>query len=137
MNAKTFSLSALTAIVATLVAAPVTAAEKADKPQSAAVAAPALTPAAAEQRAYAVVRSRLTALKACYLNGSRGGESVSGKAVVSFTIGVDGKATDIKVEAPALEGTGVAACVAAAVARWGFQRQASAQVSFPVLFVQS
>lgn len=135
MNAKTLGIAALTVMLTTL-AAPVVAAEKADK-EAAAAAAPVISPAVAEQRAYAVVRSRLTALKACYLNGSRSGEAVSGKAQVSFTIGADGKATNIKVEAPALEGTGVSACVSAAVARWGFQREASAHVSFPVLFVQS
>ena len=136
MNAKTFTIAALTTLLIALSAAPALAAEKADK-ESAAAATPVITPAAAEQRAYAVVRSRLTALKACYLNGSRSGEAVRGKAVVSFTISAAGKATDIKVEAPALEGTGVAACVSAAVARWGFQREASAHVSFPVLFLQS
>jgi hypothetical protein len=97
----------------------------------------AIAPAIAEQRAYAVVRSRMTALKACYLSGSRGGASVSGKAVVSFAVLPSGRAADIKVEAPALEGTGVATCVSDAVSHWRFHRDAAATVSFPLLFVQS
>jgi hypothetical protein len=104
--------------------------------QERAPAPAAIAPVVAEQRAYAVVRARMTALKACYLTGARGGASVSGKAVVSFAVMPSGRATDIRVDAPALEGTGVAACVSAAVSHWHFGRDAAATVSFPLLFVQ-
>ena len=94
------------------------------------------TNATAEQKAYAVVRSRMPSLKACQAEVARRGETVKGKATLSFAVSPTGQATDIRVDAPALDGTGVSACLSAAVSRWRFSRSASAaSVSFPLLFL--
>ena len=90
----------------------------------------------AEQKAYATVRSRMPSLKACQAEAARRGEAVKGKATVSFAVSPTGQATDIRVEAPALDGTGMAPCLTATVSRWRFSRAASAaSVSFPLLFL--
>ena len=89
----------------------------------------------AEARAYAVVRRNVSALQTCYLrHGNAGGGG--GKLEVSFDVGPSGRATDIRVNAPDLQRTGIPACVSAAVARWPFPASVRARVSFPLLFVQ-
>lgn len=84
----------------------------------------------AEDKAFAVVRRHVDALQVCYRHMPDGA-----KLELSFTVGPKGRATDIRVEAPALKGTSVPGCVSAAVARWPFPASVGARVSFPLLFV--
>jgi hypothetical protein len=85
----------------------------------------------AEEQAYNVVRRHVSALQTCL-----GRTGAAGKLEVSFNVGPSGRATDIRVEAPDMQGTGIPGCVSAAVGRWPFPASVRARVSFPLLFVQ-
>ena len=87
----------------------------------------------AVDQAFEVVSSRASALQSCYKNvpGADGAP-----LELSFTIGKAGRATEIRVESPALKGTTIPACVIAAVAQWPFPAGVGARVSFPLEFVR-
>jgi hypothetical protein len=85
----------------------------------------------AADQAFEVVSSHASALQNCFKNvpGAQGAP-----LELSFTIGKAGRATDIRVESPALKTTTVPACITAAVARWPFPAGVGARVSFPLEF---
>lgn len=84
-----------------------------------------------------VIRSNLAAVKSCYLAVTRHGQDREGKAIVSFGIGVDGRPTNIQVEAPAFEGTPLPNCLTSQVTFWSFprSRKGATALSYPFVFV--
>jgi hypothetical protein len=84
-------------------------------------------------QAFEVVSRHASALQTCFTKvpGAEGAP-----LELSFTIGKAGRATDIRVESPALEGTSIPACVSAAVAQWSFPGSVGARVSFPLEFAR-
>jgi hypothetical protein len=84
-----------------------------------------------------VIRSNLPAVKGCYLGMARQGSSRSGKAIVTFAVGSDGRPSDVKVDAPAFQGTALPGCLTAQVGFWSFPRsqKGGGVVSYPFVFV--
>lgn len=84
-----------------------------------------------------IIRGNLTAVRGCFLSMARTGQARSGKAIVSFSVGADGKAADLTVDAPAFAGTPLPGCVTAQVSHWEFPKsqRGGSQVSYPFVFV--
>jgi hypothetical protein len=84
-----------------------------------------------------IIRGNLMAVRGCFMSMARTGQARSGKAIVSFTIGADGKATGLKVDAPAFTGTPLPGCVTAQISHWEFPKsqRGGGQVSYPFVFV--
>jgi hypothetical protein len=84
-----------------------------------------------------VIRSNLAAVRSCYMMMARSGVQRSGKAIVSFVIGADGKPAELRVDAPQFRGTTLPNCVMGQVARWSFpkSRAGGGAVSYPFVFV--
>jgi outer membrane biosynthesis protein TonB len=110
---------------------------------SAALGGPAAAQAAAlpEQPAgeevQRIIRGNLMAVRGCYMNMARTGQARSGKAIVSFSIGADGRPASLRVDAPAFHDTPLPACVTAQISRWAFPRsqKGGGSVSYPFVFV--
>jgi hypothetical protein len=68
---------------------------------------------------------------------ARTGQVRSGKAIVSFAIGADGRPASVKVDAPTFHDTPLPGCVTAQIARWSFPRsqKGGGSVSYPFVFV--
>ena len=83
-----------------------------------------------------VIRSNLAAVKGCYLNAARHG-GPSGKAIVTFTIGSDGRPSHVQVDAPSFKDTGLPTCLTAQVSFWSFPRsqKGAGAVSYPFVLV--
>jgi hypothetical protein len=83
-----------------------------------------------------VIRSNLASVKGCYLSVARHTPR-NGKAIVSFTIGADGKPTNVQVDAPSFQGTALPGCLTAQVSVWTFppSQKGSGAVSYPFVFV--
>ncbi|MBN2573537.1 MAG: AgmX/PglI C-terminal domain-containing protein [Deltaproteobacteria bacterium] len=86
-----------------------------------------------------IIRSNLMAVRGCYMSMARTGQARSGKAIVTFTIGADGKATGLKVDAPSFVDTPLPRCVTAQISHWEFPKsqRGGGQVSYPFVFVSS
>jgi outer membrane biosynthesis protein TonB len=84
-----------------------------------------------------IIRGNLMAVRGCYMNMARTGQARSGKAIVSFSIGADGRPASLRVDAPAFSDTPLPACVTAQVSRWSFPKsqRGGGQVSYPFVFV--
>lgn len=84
-----------------------------------------------------IIRSNLSSVKGCYLGMARQGNARSGKAIVTFAVGSDGRPTDVKVDAPAFQGTPLPGCLSAQVTFWSFPRsqKGGGVVSYPFVFV--
>ena len=84
-----------------------------------------------------VIRSNLGAVKGCYLTAARGTAGRSGKAIVSFTIGSDGRPANVQVDAPSFKDTKLPTCISAQVSFWSFprSRKGAGAVSYPFVFV--
>ncbi len=84
-----------------------------------------------------IIRGNLMAVRGCFMNMARTGQARSGKAIVTFSIGADGKATELNVDAPAFAGTPLPGCVTAQVSHWEFPKsqRGGGQVSYPFVFV--
>jgi outer membrane biosynthesis protein TonB len=84
-----------------------------------------------------IIRGNLMAVRGCYMNMARTGQARSGKAIVSFSIGADGRPASLRVDAPAFSDTPLPACVTAQVSRWSFPKsqKGGGQVSYPFVFV--
>jgi hypothetical protein len=84
-----------------------------------------------------VIRSHMAAVKGCYLSAARQGSGRSGKAIVSFAIGSDGRPTNVQVDAPSFKGTPLPTCLSSQVSFWSFPRskKGAAEVSYPFVFV--
>jgi TonB family protein len=83
-----------------------------------------------------VIRSNLGAVKGCYASAARR-SGRSGKAIVTFTIGSDGRPTNVQVDAPSFKDTGLPTCLTAQVSFWSFprSRKGAGAVSYPFVFV--
>lgn len=86
-----------------------------------------------------IIRGNLMAVRGCYMSMARTGQARSGKAIVSFTIGADGKAAGLKVDAPSFVDTPLPRCVTAQISHWEFPKsqRGGGQVSYPFVFVSS
>ena len=84
-----------------------------------------------------IIRSNLMAVRSCYMSMVRTGQARSGKAIVSFTIGADGRTAGLSVEAPAFADTPLPGCVTAQVSHWEFPKsqRGGGTVSYPFVFV--
>jgi hypothetical protein len=88
-------------------------------------------------RVQQIVRQYLPGVKSCYLRMSRAGSPPSGKAIVSFGIAGSGQVQELKVDAPAFEGTQLTPCISGQVAHWVFpaSRDGMDGMSYPFVFV--
>jgi len=84
-----------------------------------------------------IIRGNLMAVRGCFMSMARTGQARSGKAIVSFSIGADGKPTGLKVDAPTFADTPLPGCVTAQVSHWEFPKsqRGGGQVSYPFVFV--
>lgn len=84
-----------------------------------------------------VIKGNLMAVRGCYMNIARTGQGRSGKAIISFAIGADGKPAAVRVDAPSFVDTPLPACMTAQIARWSFPKsqKGGGSVSYPLLFV--
>ena len=100
-------------------------------------AAAALPEQPAGEEVHRIIRGNLMAVRGCYMNMARTGQARSGKAIVSFSIGADGRPASLRVDAPAFSDTPLPACVTAQVSRWSFPKsqKGGGQVSYPFVFV--
>jgi len=97
---------------------------------------PELPPGDQVQR---TIRGNLMSVRGCFMRMARTGQARSGKAIVSFTIGADGRAAGLRVDAPSFADTPLPACVTAQVSHWEFPKsqKGGGQVSYPFVFVGS
>ena len=98
---------------------------------------PALPERLAGEQVQRIIRGNLVGVRGCYMSMARTGQNRSGKAIVSFVIGADGRATGLRVEAPSFVDTSLPSCVAAQIAHWEFPKsqKGGGQVSYPFVFV--
>jgi hypothetical protein len=84
-----------------------------------------------------IIRGNLMAVRGCFMSMARTGQARSGKAIVSFSIGADGKPTGLKVDAPTFADTPLPGCVTAQVSHWEFPKsqRGGSHVSYPFVFV--
>jgi len=84
-----------------------------------------------------IIRSNLMAVRGCFMSMARTGQARSGKAIVSFTIGADGRAAGLSVDAPTFVDTPLPGCVTAQISHWEFPKsqRGGGQVSYPFVFV--
>jgi hypothetical protein len=114
---------------------------KAEVPAETTAEAKAQNPALPEQppveQVQRIIRSNLMAVRGCYMSMARTGQARSGKAIVSFTIGADGKTAGLKVDAPSFVDTPLPSCVTAQISHWEFPKsqRGGGQVSYPFVFV--
>ena len=115
---------------------------KADPPIPAAAGAPSpggLPDQPPGDQVQSVIRGNLMAVRGCFMSMARTGQARSGKAIVSFSIGADGKPAGLRVDAPSFVDTPLPGCVTAQVSHWEFPKsqRGSGQVSYPFVFVGS
>jgi hypothetical protein len=86
-----------------------------------------------------IIRGNLMAVRGCFMSMARTGQARSGKAIVSFTIGADGRPAGLRVDAPSFADTPLPGCVTAQVSHWEFPKsqKGGGQVSYPFVFVGS
>ena len=86
-----------------------------------------------------IIRGNLMAVRSCFMSMARTGQARSGKAIVSFSIGADGRAAGLRVDAPSFADTPLPGCVTAQVSHWEFPKsqKGGGQVSYPFVFVGS
>jgi hypothetical protein len=86
-----------------------------------------------------IIRGNLMAVRSCFMSMARTGQARSGKAIVSFTIGANGRAAGLQVDAPSFADTPLPGCVTAQVSHWEFPKsqKGGGQVSYPFVFVGS
>jgi hypothetical protein len=84
-----------------------------------------------------VIKGNLMAVRGCYMNIARTGQGRSGKAIISFAIGADGKPAAVRVDAPSFVDTPLPGCMTAQIARWSFPKsqKGGGSVSYPLVFV--
>jgi hypothetical protein len=84
-----------------------------------------------------IIRGNLMAVRGCFMSMARTGQARSGKAIVSFTIGADGKPAGLRVDAPSFADTPLPGCVTAQITHWEFPKsqRGGGQVSYPFVFV--
>ena len=84
-----------------------------------------------------IIHGNLMAVRGCFMSMARTGQARSGKAIVSFTIGADGRAAGLRVDAPSFVDTPLPGCVTAQISHWEFPKsqRGGGQVSYPFVFV--
>jgi len=117
---------------------------KADPPAVAPAEEPAANPAGLPaqppgDQVQRIIRGNLMAVRGCFMSMARTGQARSGKAIVSFTIGANGRAAGLRVDAPSFADTPLPGCVTAQVSHWEFPKsqKGGGQVSYPFVFVGS
>ncbi|MCX7945296.1 MAG: TonB family protein [Deltaproteobacteria bacterium] len=87
----------------------------------------------------AIIKSKQKALQDCYERELRKNPNLSGKIVVRFTIGEDGKVTDVRIESDSMGSAEVADCLISRIRRWIFPKpdEGSVTVSVPFVFVKT
>lgn len=100
-------------------------------------AAAVLPPAPSGEEVQKIIKGNLMAVRGCYMSLARTGQGRSGKAIISFAIGADGKPAAVRVDAPSFVDTPLPACMTAQIARWSFPKsqKGGGSVSYPLLFV--
>ena len=83
-----------------------------------------------------VVRKNVSAVKGCYLTAAKN-TGRSGKAIVTFSIGSDGRPSNVQVDAPSFKDTRLPTCITSQVSFWSFprSRKGAGAVSYPFVFV--
>lgn len=111
--------------------------EKAANPEIAPVGTAGLPAEVVGAEIHKIIRSNLSSVKGCYLTMSRQGVARSGKAIVTFAIGEDGRPKDVRVEAPSFQGTVLPSCISSQVSFWAFPKsqKGGGVVSYPFVFV--
>jgi hypothetical protein len=107
-------------------------------PPPATVTAPAGVPDQPSGEAVAAtIRSNLAGIKACYLRLTRQGQTLAGRAILSFTVDKDGKAGNVRVDSPVFAESDLPRCMSLQVASWHFPRskRGGFEVSYPFVFV--
>lgn len=86
-----------------------------------------------------IIRGNLMAVRGCFMSMARTGQARSGKAIVSFNVGANGRAVGLRVDAPSFVDTPLPGCVTAQVSHWEFPKsqKGGGQVSYPFVFVGS
>ncbi len=86
-----------------------------------------------------IIRGNLMAVRGCFMSMARTGQARSGKAIVSFKVGADGRAAGLRVDAPSFADTPLPGCVTAQISHWEFPKsqRGGGQLSYPFVFVGS
>jgi hypothetical protein len=84
-----------------------------------------------------IIHGNLMAVRGCFMSMARTGQARSGKAIVSFTIGADGRPAGLRVDAPSFVDTPLPGCVTAQISHWEFPKsqKGGGPVSYPFVFV--
>ncbi|MGB9600966.1 MAG: TonB family protein, partial [Myxococcota bacterium] len=87
----------------------------------------------------AIIKSKQKALQDCYERELRKNPNLSGKIVVRFTIGEDGKVADVRIESDTMGNAEVSDCILSRIRRWIFPKpdEGSVTVSVPFVFVKT
>lgn len=87
----------------------------------------------------AIIKSKQKALQDCYERELRKNPNLSGKIVVRFTIGEDGKVSDVRIESDNMGNPEVSDCILSRIRRWLFPKpdEGSVTVSVPFVFVKT
>ena len=106
-------------------------------PPSEANAAGGLPDQPPSEQVQRIIHGNLMAVRGCFMSMARTGQARSGKAIVSFTIGADGRAAGLRVDAPSFVDTPLPGCVTAQISHWEFPKsqKGGGQVSYPFVFV--
>jgi hypothetical protein len=91
----------------------------------------------ASEQVQRIIHGNLMAVRGCFMSMARTGQARSGKAIVSFTIGADGRAAGLRVDAPSFADTPLPGCVTAQISHWEFPKsqRGGGHVSYPFVFV--
>ncbi|MBW1811051.1 MAG: TonB family protein, partial [Deltaproteobacteria bacterium] len=83
-----------------------------------------------------VIRKHIKQIQYCYEKELLKKPNLSGKFVVQFTIGVNGKVSKVKIKSSTLNSPQVEACVARSIKRWVFPKPkgGSVKVTYPFIF---
>ena len=87
----------------------------------------------------AIIKSKQKALQDCYERELRKNPNLQGKIVVRFTIGEDGKVSDVRIESDSMGNPEVSDCILSRIRRWIFPKpdEGSVTVSVPFVFVKT
>lgn len=89
------------------------------------------------QEIMAVIRANLNQIRHCYETLLQRSPNAAGKMTVNFTIGINGRVTDVGVGASSISDSTMRGCVTGAVRRWPFPQPRGGQpvtVNYPFVF---
>ncbi len=89
------------------------------------------------QEIMAVIRANLNQIRHCYETLLQRSPNAAGKMTVNFTIGTNGRVTDVNVGASTISDSTMRGCVTGAVRRWPFPQPRGGQpvsVNYPFVF---